>query len=226
MSGVTVGVVTIGQSPRDDIAPELAAVLGPDVHILESGCLDGLTAAEIGRLAPAPGAPMLVTRLSDGREVELGEERVAALVQGRVDGLEAAGAKVVAILCTGRLATLHSTCPLVEAHAVVTHFVAAVAAQRRLGVIVPAEEQRADAEAQWGAIAADVRVTAASPYRADGRLPAAARELRDWGAEAVLLDCLGFGAAAKTEVVRRAGVPVMLPRTLVARAVAELRTDA
>jgi hypothetical protein len=61
---------------------------------------------------------------------------------------------------TGRLATLHSTCPLAEAHAVVTHFVAAVAAQRRLGVIVPAEEQRADTEAQRGAIAADVRVLA------------------------------------------------------------------
>jgi hypothetical protein len=32
-----VGAITIGQSPRVDVVPEMAAVLGPDVEILEGG---------------------------------------------------------------------------------------------------------------------------------------------------------------------------------------------
>ncbi len=32
-----IGLVTIGQSPRDDIVPDMAAILGPDVQIPSTG---------------------------------------------------------------------------------------------------------------------------------------------------------------------------------------------
>lgn len=233
MTRVTVGAVTIGQSPRSDITPELSAVLGDGVHILESGCLDGLSIDEIAALGPRErsgggtsgrdrGGATLVTRLRDGREVELDEAQVVPLLQERVDGLAAAGAAVVAVLCTGRLAPLRCSRPLVETHGTVVGFVRAVMAGRRLGVIVPHPDQIAEGEEQWGEIAGEVRVVAASPYRPGTSLAVAATTLAGWGAEAVLLDCLGFGATAKAEVARRARVPVLLPRTILARTLAEL----
>jgi protein AroM len=219
---VTVGAVTIGQSPRSDIAPELRAVLGDDVRILEAGCLDGLDNEEIAALGPQPGGATLVTRLVDGREVELDEGRVVPLLQERVDELAGAGCTVVAVLCTGRLAPLRCSRLLVETHGTVLGFVRAVAAGRRLGVVVPHPDQIGEGEEQWGAIAGDVRVVAASPYRPGASLAPAASTLAEWGADAVLLDCLGFGATAKAEVARRARVPVLLPRTILARTIAEL----
>ncbi len=36
-----IGTVTIGQSPRVDLIPELRAILGEEVQIIEAGALDG-----------------------------------------------------------------------------------------------------------------------------------------------------------------------------------------
>lgn len=61
-----VGTVTIGQTPRTDVIPELSAILG-DVTVREAGALDGLSRAEIAGLAPQRGDYVLVTRLRTDR---------------------------------------------------------------------------------------------------------------------------------------------------------------
>lgn len=38
-----IGAITIGQSPRIDVIPEMQEILGENVIILEAGALDGLT---------------------------------------------------------------------------------------------------------------------------------------------------------------------------------------
>jgi protein AroM len=42
-----VGTLTIGQSPRIDIIPEIRDVLGPSVEIVEKGALDGLNLEQV-----------------------------------------------------------------------------------------------------------------------------------------------------------------------------------
>ena len=37
------GVITIGQSPRDDVIPEMVEFIGKDIEVLQAGALDGLT---------------------------------------------------------------------------------------------------------------------------------------------------------------------------------------
>ena len=49
-----IGLITIGQSPRVDVVPEMVQILG-DVDIIECGALDNLTAEEIQKLAPKEG---------------------------------------------------------------------------------------------------------------------------------------------------------------------------
>ena len=46
-----VGLVTIGQSPRPDVVPDMAEITGPGVEIREAGALDGLGRAAIDALA-------------------------------------------------------------------------------------------------------------------------------------------------------------------------------
>ncbi|WP_416373270.1 AroM family protein, partial [Achromobacter insolitus] len=50
-----VAFFTIGQSPRSDVVPEMASLLGARVRIDEFGALDGLDAAGLAALAPKPG---------------------------------------------------------------------------------------------------------------------------------------------------------------------------
>ncbi|NCB17973.1 MAG: hypothetical protein EOM65_17595 [Synergistales bacterium] len=57
-----IGTVTIGQSPRTDVIPDIASILGPDVEIREAGALDGLSRDEIAAFCPGkrrlcPGDP-------------------------------------------------------------------------------------------------------------------------------------------------------------------------
>ena len=67
-----VGLVTIGQSPRPDIVPDMAAIIGPGVDILEAGALDGLTRSDVDALKPTGDDEILVTRLLDGTGVFVG----------------------------------------------------------------------------------------------------------------------------------------------------------
>ncbi len=49
----TIGAITIGQAPRDDVVPEMEKRLGPPVRVLQAGALDGLSRADITAFAPA-----------------------------------------------------------------------------------------------------------------------------------------------------------------------------
>ena len=62
-----VGLITVGQSPRSDVVPDMAAILGGDVEILEAGALDGLSRAQIAPLAPEGDDEIIVTRLATAR---------------------------------------------------------------------------------------------------------------------------------------------------------------
>jgi protein AroM len=48
-----IGMITVGQSPRDDIAPAMSRILGPGIEIIQKGALDGLSDTEIKGLNEA-----------------------------------------------------------------------------------------------------------------------------------------------------------------------------
>jgi len=219
---VKVGAITIGQSPRADVLPEMIPIIGAGVEVIEAGALDGLGGDEIAGMSPRPGEYVLVTKLRDGSSVQVARERIVARMQEQITRVVERGAEVVAILCTGEFPEL--TCPrlLVEPQLVLHHFVAALARGRRLGVVVPAQEQVEQARVRWEGVGAQLQVEPASPYGEVTDLRRASEVLGDWGAELVVLDCIGFTMAMKREVHAVLGVPVILPRTVLARTLAEL----
>lgn len=92
-----VGTVTIGQTPRTDVIPELSAILG-DVTIREAGALDGLSRAEIAGLAPQRGDYVLVTRLADGSSVQVAERHITPRVAAKIKEHFDAGVPLVLLL--------------------------------------------------------------------------------------------------------------------------------
>ncbi|HEY8417286.1 MAG TPA: AroM family protein [Limnochordales bacterium] len=212
-----VGFVTIGQSPRDDVVPGMRPYLGA-VEVLEAGALDGLDAAEIAALAPRDPDRVLVTRLRDGSSVKVDKELVLPRLAECVVRLEAAGAAVIVLLCTGSFPPLASRALVLEPDRILRHVVLAVARSgSRIGVMVPAEDQVNALRARWQTAGVDPVVAAASPYGSrDARLEAA-RRLREAGAELVVLDCVGYTRAMKEDIAPIVNCPVLVAHEAVAR---------
>ena len=60
-----IGAITVGQSPRVDLIPEIQPILGDSVEIIQAGALDGLSKEEIAKFVPRPGENVLVSRLTE-----------------------------------------------------------------------------------------------------------------------------------------------------------------
>jgi protein AroM len=221
MAAPVVGVVTIGQSPRADVVPDITRALPPGTRVIERGALDRAGPAELAALAPVCGEDLLVTRLREGTEVTLAEARLMPLLQDAVDDVTGRGAVIVAVLCTGSLPGLRCPRPLLMPGPLVRNLVTAVAPAgrlARLGVVVPAPDQAGPASADWSTAAGEVLALAASPYGPPVALAEAAATLAAWRPDLVVLDCLGFDGPMKQMVARAAGVPVILPRSALAGA--------
>jgi protein AroM len=212
--------VTIGQAPRHDLAAALLERLPPDIEVSHRGVLDGLTADEVEeRYGARPDDDPLVTKLADGTVVSLASSAVDRGLQDVVDAAEADGAGTIVILCTGEFPDLRtSSAWLVEPDAVVTAASAGLLSSRRVGILVPMPDQVAAAGRKWNSLNAP-RFAAASPYGADSAVADAAQALVDAGAQALILDCMGY-APHHRDAIRAAGiaVPVLVSGSIVGAA--------
>ncbi|HEY8348064.1 MAG TPA: AroM family protein [Symbiobacteriaceae bacterium] len=216
-----VGLITIGQSPRVDMVPEMLPLLG-DVEPLERGALDGLTAEEILHLRPGPGDYTLITRLRDGSSAVIAERHILPRMQAAIDEMEAAGVDAIVLVCTGEFPPFRHTVPLLTAERLIVGGVRAIAAGSRLGVICPLVAQVQLTYEKWSSVTSDLHVEAGSPYGDLSDLREAARRLRETAVEYVVLDCMGYTKAMKDLVRAEVRVPVLLARSIVARLAAEV----
>jgi len=218
----TVGAITIGQTPRDEIVGEMDTVLGAGVRIVQAGALDGLSRSEIDALAPAPGDDdALITHLREGGEVLVAKRRIVPRLQACLDRL-ADEADVFAILCAGVFPPFTSARPVLLPERCLAAVVDAAFDGGRLGVLVPIKQQQASSAARWSRVDPGVVVTVASPYDDPSRLVAASEELRRAGVTLVVMECQGFTSAMKKVVREVTGAPALLPASVLARFLAEL----
>lgn len=218
----TLGLITIGQSPRADITPDLEPIFGPDIKLVQAGALDGMTAQDAATLAPEEGDEVLISKLQDGTAVLLGERRIIPRLQQCVDELERQGAALILFLCTGTFPAFESRIPLVFPCEVLNGAVPALTSRSRIAVIAPKEEQRRQCMEKWTRFVQSVQVVCASPYGLPEELDQAARAAAELDADLVVLDCMGYTADMKKRVQELSGKPVVLSRTLAARVVMEL----
>jgi protein AroM len=218
----TIGAITIGQSPRDEIVLEMEQAAGDDLRFIQAGALDGLSRAHIDALAPAPGDDdALIARLRAGGEVLLSKPKIVPLLQACLDRLSDQ-ADAFVILCAGVFPPFASRKPVLTPDRCLAAMVSATFDGGRLGVIVPIKEQQASSAARWARVDPGVVVTVASPYDEPARLVAAAEELQRAGASLVVMECQGFTSPMKRVVRDVTGAPALLPASVLARFLAEL----
>ncbi|MDR4493015.1 MAG: AroM family protein [Nitrospirales bacterium] len=139
-----IGMLTIGQSPRDDIIPEIREVLGSEVDIVEKGVLDGLRLKEIDDFYSRKSDPILITRMNDGTEVKITKNHVIARIKDCILELEAKGVEISILLCTEDFSEIKSKKILLQPGRLLKSMVKAILNKGKLGVIIPSFDQIQD----------------------------------------------------------------------------------
>jgi protein AroM len=215
-----VGVLTIGQSPRTDATPSFQKIFGAGVEIVERGGLDRLTEETMDAIKPEGSDTVYISRLRNGQSVEIGKSKLLPLLQDELTKLEQ-DVEVVIMLCTGDFPTLVTTKPIIYPDKILVHTVQAImTGGSKLGLVVPLEKQRHSLAKKWEGVGLELVTAAASPYE-ESDIAGAAASLKEQGAELIVLDCMGYNETHKLEAKKGSGLPVILPRTLVARIAAE-----
>lgn len=209
------GVLTIGQSPRNDVTPSFKRIIGEDVRIIERGALDSLTESDILEIAPKDGDVTYISKLRNGTSVKINKAKLLPLLQAELNALEKE-VDLTVLLCTGEFPTIYSTKPVLYPDRILVHMIEAVLSGGTLGLVIPLEEQRDSLQEKWKDTGLDLVVAVASPY-SDSNFIEAGKELLELGADVIALDCMGYSEAHKKDVITGSGLPVIVSRTLVAR---------
>ena len=217
-----IGALTIGQSPRNDLIPEIEAFF-KGAEIIQLGALDGLSKEQIADLAPSGDDEILVSKLKDDSWALMAESKIISLLQERTDELCRRGVSLIVLLCTGMFSKeLVASVPVIYPQKLLYSIVPILAGGRKLGIISPDPKQTEQNYERWQKVSDNIVVAALNPYDKSNAPGKAAQYLKENGAEVVVLDCMGFTIAIKEKMAELMGVPVILPRTLVARVVGEM----
>jgi protein AroM len=218
-----IGMITIGQSPRVDILPEMKEVLGTEVEILEAGALDGLNLEEVKKFSPKRGDYILCTRMSDGTEVVVAKRFVLPRVQRCIDLLTGKGPEILLFLCTGNFPPFSSKKLLIESQKILDHFILALHGENeRMGLIIPLSDQIEQARKKYDRLKGEMIIKAASPYAQKDEVSMAAKELKKADPHVIVMHCMGYTQAMKERVREITGKPTVLARSIVARTLKEL----
>lgn len=218
-----IAFVTIGQTPRSDIVPEMMAEIAAGLESAPSyeefGVLDGLDAAELDAYRARDGEHSFATRLASGEEIVSSKERTEARLNEILAQIDGLGFDIIVLLCTGtRIDPLRNTL-VVEAQRIVDSTVEALAAScRNLGVILPLDRQVAEF-GERHVFSGNPKVVAASPYSGRGMAAGATGVA---GCDLVVMHCMGYTAAMLEEVRRKVNAPVLLSRRMVAGVVRQM----
>ena len=221
-----IGAITVGQSPRTDLMPDMEQIFIDSIEVIQMGGLDGLTREEIETFTPINSEDhVLVSRLRDGSSVTFGESHVLPRMQTCIHELEKQGVSLILFLCTGEFPEdFQSNVPLIFPERILTSVVPAAMPNCRLAVLTPSAEQITQVTNKWlRGGASSVQVIAVSPYNGLEPVLTAAKELIIPGTfDMIVLDCIGYTVEMKEKIHAMFGKPVVLPRTLVARMINEL----
>ncbi len=206
-----ISMLTIGQTPREDLARDLRQLLPAHWDLRQYGALDGLTRRQAeAELGYDGEGELLVTRMAgDGRQIELSAEKIFARLQDCIDRAEADGADLHLMACTGNFPAYTHEKPILYPGECQRR--AALAQGLPVGVLIPNEAQREQIAGWWAECGAAVRLETADPFGETEAVQTAVKKLKEQGAGLICLDCFGYTLAHKA-AAEACGLPAVLPR--------------
>ena len=221
----SIGFMTIGQSPRTDVVPEIMKILGEhEISYVEAVALDDLSREDIERdLRPEPGDIIYVTRLRDGGEVKISKKKLLPLLEKKIRELEKKS-DIIAILCSGEFSDFESIKPIVYPDKILKGIASSIGYRGRTAVLIPAKEQIDYAREKWSTYFKDLVIIPVSPYTSSLKDFEEIRErIRRENIGFVIMDCIGY-TDAQRNIIREASenIKVISTRRALAKVLSEL----
>lgn len=218
----TLGIITIGQAPRDDIAALFAQHAPAGTRVVLRGALDGLSDAEIDQAKPESGGDTLYTRLRGGHDVKISKKAVIACSPGAIARLRDDGCDAIVYACTGDFPPMTGDEGVLFPSRILNGLATGLLPHGRLGLLIPLAEQAGKLAAKWARpgleIVAEALVPSADAHGAD----AAARRLAAKKPDLVAMDCMSYTPTTKEQVKPALGVPTLLAITATGRVLREM----
>lgn len=216
------GVATIGQAPRDDIAALFAAHAPKGTKVILRGALDGMSDAEIAAHPPLDGADTLYTRLRGDRDVKISKKAVIARSPALLARLKADGCDAIVYACTGDFPPMEGDAGVLFPSRVLNGLATALLPQGRLGLLLPLPEQAEKLSKKWARPGLEIVTEALAPSADAAEAAAAAARLKAKAPDLVAMDCMSYTPATKAAVKDILGVPTILGITATARIMNEM----
>ena len=218
----TIGMLTIGQTPRTDILPSLLSIMGKDYEIIEAGALDGMTLSDIRKMEIKSDDYILVSRMRDGTEIKVAKRVLLPLLQKRIHEIEAKGVRLTVLMCTGKFPQFESKGLIVTPSEILHGIVEGALKRGKLAVIFPAKEQISYIKREFSREGVELYGDWLSPYEGEGELDALCARIKAWKPDLVFLNCFGFTRKVKIAVENVTGVPVIQSNAIIAKVLTEL----
>ncbi|WP_119421344.1 AroM family protein [Desertibaculum subflavum] len=216
------GIATIGQAPRDDIAALFAAHVPAGTEVVLRGCLDGLSDAEIAARPPESGADTLYTRLRGNRDVKISKRHVIERSPGVIAALRADGCDAIVYACTGDFPPMPGDAGVLFPSRVLNGLASSLLPEGRLGILLPLPEQAEKLMAKWQRPGLEIVAEALKPSADVAEAAEAAQRLKAKAPDVVAMDCMSYTPATKAAVKPALGVPTLLAITATARVLREM----
>lgn len=221
MNSTRIGLLTIGQSPREDITSEIKPLFLPSIEIMEAGLLDNLRITKIEQLRPEKEETPLVSRLRNGSQVLLSERKICTLLPEVIDAMKnEMKVDVVGMLCTHDFPKIEFSSSVIFPFSYMIFLITEVLHIQSLGVVVPLENQMEMVIKKWKK--EKIIVKAKSPYAEGNSWAEIAQEFIRENVDAVILDCIGYKIQDKRELQNLISIPILLPRIILTYAINQL----
>ena len=211
-------LITIGQSPRDDLVPELLSIMSYNFSYTEIGLLDDLSSLEIQKMKPHKDDGVLVSRLKSGEQVVLDHEKVERALNDLID--EETSCDAMLLLCTSEFKSLMEKRRdklVIMPSLVLKEFLKTFTSPfDSLGIVVPELSQVINATQRWKKIVKNVFTAHLSPYLNDdkdewGRV---SRFFQEKEVNYIVMDCMGYSIFHSQKLGALSNLPIFTARVV------------
>lgn len=242
---VRVGLLTIGQSPRVDIltdwefrkeqienfksmgklVPPSGSPIPENIEFVHLGALDDIPPERMHEIQPPEGKSGMISRLKNGSWILIDPEKIKPLMINSLERLEEAGCEAILQLCTGGFNYLQPNVLYLKAGTLCRSLIESILKPSgKLGAFHPFPSRsgpRMERSERWGG--REVFSVNANPYDPPPEsIVPAIEEMKKHDVDLAYMGCLGYGLAHKKIAMEILEKPVILPRSVSARTLAEL----
>ena len=155
--------------------------------------------------------------------VIMSREKIQPILQEKINHLENIGIEQILLLCTGVFPELTTTTSyLIEPDRIIPPAVKALVGNRRLGVIVPLNEQKEALYPKFSPFGLEPFFAVVSPYHHNaGSYAEATAKLKN-KVDIILLDCMGYTEETREAISKQIGLPVILSNAIMAKLTSEM----